>query len=132
MPYDLQPILNISKLNRGQIKPGNIDLNNRPVIKNLDGSISTVRSFSTNIDGNEVLLPTISPEGENWSNQQAIQNYLTTGKHLGIFSTPEDATEYALKLHKDQEQMYQTPNPKNKETKQDIGKFQLLNKLYRK
>lgn len=32
--------------------------------------------------------------------------YERTGKHLGRFKTPEAATNYAKKLHKDQAQLY--------------------------
>ena len=38
---------------------GNIDLTSRPSFRNADGSISTVGSASYNIDGKEVLLPTV-------------------------------------------------------------------------
>ena len=58
------------------IKSGNINLFNRPKVKNADGSISTVRSISVNFDGNEVLIPTVR-HGLNriMTNREAIDHY---------------------------------------------------------
>lgn len=92
--------------NAGLLEPGNIDLLNRPVVKNADGSISTVRSMSVNFDGKEVLIPTVSPDGKILSDQQAIDLYRRTGQHLGKFSDPNAATAYAQQLHNDQERQY--------------------------
>lgn len=94
----------------GRWGAGNIDLFNRPILKNDDGSISTVESFSTNIDGMEVLLPTITRDSKGRairiSEDEAIDRYMKDGKHLGKFKTPKQATEYAEKLHQDQERIY--------------------------
>ena len=84
---------------------GNIDLNNRKVVHNKDGSFSTEESFSTNIDGKEVLLPTII-DGKRVSQRQAINHYYKTGKHLGKFDSVEEADDYAVRLHERQGRKY--------------------------
>ena len=82
---------------------GNIDLHNRPILKNSDGSISTVRSITIEDDwGRSVLLPTVGPNGEDWTPQQAIENYKQTGKNLGIFANETSANRYAEELHEAQ------------------------------
>jgi hypothetical protein len=83
--------------------PGNIDLFAQPEVKNEDGSISTVDSFSTNVDGKEVLLPTVTPDGRHLSEADALKEFEKTGRHLGIFDTPAAASAYAEQLHKDYE-----------------------------
>lgn len=88
------------------LEAGNIDLLHRPIAKNDDGSISTVRSMSFGEGGKEILVPTVSPEGKLLSEDEAIDLYHKTGAHLGKFGTPEAATAYAEQLHKDQEKTY--------------------------
>lgn len=87
----------------GLLEPGNIDLANRPRVKNDDGSISTVRSISTNIGGKEVLIPTVAADGSRiLTNEEALEQYLASGKHLGIFSSVEAANAAAEKIHDQQ------------------------------
>lgn len=91
----------------GMVEVGNIDLTKRPVVRNKDGSISTVRSIGINIDNQEVLIPTVSDDGKLLTDKQAIDLYKKTGKHLGKFSNVESSNTYAEKLHLDQEKMYE-------------------------
>ena len=92
---------------QGLIKQGNIDLTKRPVVKNSDGSISTVRSIGVSVDGGKVLvIPTVSPDGKILSNKDAVALYRKTGQHLGLFANQQAADNYAQNLHKQQEQMY--------------------------
>jgi lysozyme family protein len=91
---------------QGLVTPGNIDLTNRPQVKNKDGSISTVSSFSVNVDGKEVLLTPIAENGKVLSEKEAIEKYKKDGKHLGIFDTPAAASAYAEQLHQFQDRFY--------------------------
>lgn len=86
---------------------GNIDLHNRQVAYNRDGSISTVESFSFWDDdvGKEVLVPSVI-NGKHVSQNEAIDEYYKTGQHLGMFDTWQEADAYAEMLHEEQERMY--------------------------
>ena len=86
-----------SKSPPGMTDLGNINLANRPSING-----STVRSISFEDNGQEILVPTVV-EGKIVSDDEAIENYYRTGKHLGKFSSPEEATNYASGLHNDYE-----------------------------
>ena len=94
----------------GLVEAGNIDLANRPVVKLDDGKIATVRSTSFNFgDGVEVLIPTVTDDGKLLSPDEAAELYLKTGKHLGKFKTPEQASEYGKRLSAEQDRMYNQP-----------------------
>lgn len=103
------------KVPTGMISPGNIDLNNRPVVQNADGSKSTEFSVSfTNDKGQEVLVPTVvdgkfltpdgkkpapgSPEEKQMFNK-AWQHYEQTGQSLGTFDSSDHADAYAEIIH---------------------------------
>lgn len=99
----------------GLIERGSLDIRNRPVIQNDDGTHSTEYSVSFGDDqGHEVLVPTIvngrfltpngkkPPEGsaeEKAMFKRAWDHYLESGEHLGKFDNPEHADAYSQILH---------------------------------
>lgn len=90
----------------GLVAPGNLDLTKRPVVKNGDGSISTVRSITiTDGNGRAILIPTVVG-GKVVSDEEAIKHYQQTGEHLGMFDSENDADAYAQTLHESQASMY--------------------------
>jgi len=63
--------------------------------------------MSINIDGKEVLIPTVSAiQNRVLTDEEAIAEYRQTGQHLGVFNSPQAATQYANRLHKHQEEFY--------------------------
>lgn len=94
----------------GTYGKGNINLYNRPVYKNSDGTISTVESISFSEDGKEILVPSIVYDGHKKARkltpEQAIEHYRKTGEYLGKFDTVEEADDYAERLHFAQEKLY--------------------------
>lgn len=90
----------------GMIKPGNIDIYNRPLVKNPDGSTSTVLSIGVNFDGNEYLIPRVTDDGKILSEKEAIEHFKKTRKHLGVFESPEASSAHAKYLHNQQKAFY--------------------------
>lgn len=87
------------------IAVGNIDLANRPVAHNKDGSISTVRSIDIDEDGHVVSIPTVV-NGRVVSDREAIAHYKKTGQFLGKFTNQKAADAYDIALHNQQAKMY--------------------------
>lgn len=84
---------------------GNIDLDNRVVVENGDGSFSTELSFSVEMDGEIWLLPSIV-NGTLLAEDDAIHHFLQSGEYLGRFETIDECDAYAEWLHLRQEAMY--------------------------
>lgn len=100
-----------SQLPAGMIRPGNIDLNTRPVVHNPDGSISTVRSITVGPDsGRFYLIPTVVGDRV-VSNLAAIDHWRRTGQHLGVFTSEDAADAYARQLHVAQAHQYLPGRP---------------------
>ena len=87
---------------QGMVFPGNLDINNRPSVRNPAGGTSSVYSMSINVDGREYLIPRVSEDGRLLSEEEAIAEFNKTGNNLGAFDSPENATRYATGLHEQQ------------------------------
>ncbi len=108
----LDPLVSVPNRQGDRVVPeveGNIDLTNRPQVRNPDGSISTVRTISANFDGLEVVIPTVMDDGRIVSDKEAVEHYLKTGKHFGKFKAAESATKFAKQLHEDQSKLIKKP-----------------------
>lgn len=91
---------------------GNVDLNNRPIIKNSDGSVSTVYSYTFYPDevGEKyyVLVPGVRfGLNRKMTNDEAFDWYKKTGEYLGKFNSEDAADEYAESLHDSQARIYE-------------------------
>ncbi len=106
------------------VSAGNIDLFNTPVLpqgpaiqRNMNPQTAQewrdhlnppepVREYPTTqiSDGQgHKLIPKAAADGSRvLSDEEAVAQYEQTGKHLGVFKTPEAATTYAKKLSKEQ------------------------------
>lgn len=88
------------------VQQGNIDLTNRPKVRNPDGSYSTVKTITiTDNEGRGINIPTVV-DGTVLDPKQAIEHFKKTKQHLGVYKTQEDAMNAAQKLHEEQEKMY--------------------------
>lgn len=92
------------------VEAGNIDLTARPKVRTPDGDIATVRTMGIHDNGLEVNIPTVSDDGRLLSDDEAVELYRRTGKHLGKYRSVEEAGAAAEQLHLDQEKMYVTPS----------------------
>jgi hypothetical protein len=88
------------------IAPGNIDLFNRPQVRNEDGSISTLHSISIDEDGHSVLIPTVIGN-QVVPTDAAVAHYRKTGQHLGKFLDYMAADAHSQRLHLGQARRYQ-------------------------
>jgi hypothetical protein len=101
-----QELDDLTKPLDGQMEAPSFDFRAQPIVKNADGSVSTIRSFSIERDGREILLPSIAEDGRSFDvNTQegrdaAVKEYESTGRHLGIYSGPDAATAAAERFHK--------------------------------
>lgn len=93
------------------LEPGNINLSDRPQVQNADGTTSTVRTKTFEFDGKHILLPTVGEDGTDLSDQEAVQQFRQTGKHLGVYANSESASAYANVIHNQQASMLKYAQP---------------------
>ena len=91
----------------GEIEQGNIDLGKRPLVDNPEtGGKSSVYSMSIGTPQGEVLISRVSDDGRILSEEEATDQFHKTGKHLGVYSSPEEATKAAQMIHGQQAQQF--------------------------
>lgn len=96
----------------GPLVAGNIDLKARPIADqtSISGQTpdteSTVLSMGIEIDGRQVLIPRVSNDGRVMSEEEAVSEFMRTGRMLGVYRTVEEANAAAERLHQDQADLY--------------------------
>lgn len=105
---------------------GNIDLSKRPVIRNPDGSYSTVKTMVETFwtDGQNLydkpkqglkeinyVFPQVTPDGKYMTREEALNYFLKTGQHLGYRENVDEAIQYSKDVHTQQERMYANSQP---------------------
>lgn len=81
---------------------GNIDLASRPVYRNEDGSVSTEVSRTFEFDGKHVILPTIKTVNGrrvNMTDAEAVEEFRSSGLHLGVYNSKAEAEKAAEAIH---------------------------------
>ena len=89
----------LRELSSGRKAVGNVDLYRQPSVFNPHGGRSTVSSMGKGFDGQEYLLPQVTPDGRLLTPDKAIEEFLKTGRHLGIYTDPQSATRAGRVLH---------------------------------
>ena len=81
-----------------------IDLSARPIVQNADGSVSTVRSITAEIDGAYYVIPTVINGRVINDNEVAINYAMAHGEHLGKYRTQDAADAAARRIHRQEEE----------------------------
>lgn len=100
----------------GQYGSGNIDLYNRPIYINTDGTKSTVGAVYFFNDSVQVVIPTIVLQNNTptkLTKDQAISWYNSTQQYLGKFDTVAEAEDYIERLEIQQKFHYNPAAPGN-------------------
>ena len=98
--------INPQNNDNGVISPGNINLNNRPMVKNPQGGTSTVFTMGISEDGKHINIPRVSDDGRILTPKEAVDLFHKTGKHLGVYSSQQAADTAAQQLHEQQANQY--------------------------
>lgn len=88
-------LADLLKSTKGQLRSGNIDIANRPIVNNEDGAIATLVQKMFGIDGGrQLLIPTIV-NGKKVTDEEALKQFRKTRQNLGVFDNPENADSAA-------------------------------------
>ena len=90
---------------RGQVAPGTINPNARPIIRTdaPGGGVTMPPQLVVTSDSKIAVMPTVGADGTPISDKVSAA-MLRDGQHLGLFDNETDAAEYAGKLHQAQAQ----------------------------
>ncbi len=74
------------------VEHGNLDLTRYPVAKvKRDGTFDRILVLPVKHEDTVVVIPTVTPQGKELTDEQAYQYYLDTGQHLGVFADFDSA-----------------------------------------